>query len=99
MFAPASAVRARVVPKTHPGRGTDNPAQSATEAHQAMSWAQRLKRVFAIDIQSCQRCGARLRVIATIEDPAVIARILDHLGRDEQCIDPAHPSRAPPQSR
>jgi hypothetical protein len=44
-----------------------------------------------------QRCGGRLRVIASIEAPAVIERILEHLGRDTESVDPAHPSRAPPQ--
>ena len=37
----------------------------------------------------------RLRVIASIEAPPVIARILEHLGRDIESVDPAHPSRAP----
>jgi hypothetical protein len=37
-------------------------------------------------------------VIASIEEPAVIARILDHLGRDGEPADPANPSRAPPQA-
>jgi hypothetical protein len=58
-----------------------------------MSWAQRLNRVFAIDVETCRQCGGKLRVIASIEEPAVIERILDHLGP----IDPAHSSRAPPQ--
>jgi hypothetical protein len=39
---------------------------------------QRLKRVFAIDIESCPDCGGTLRVIACIEAPALIARILGH---------------------
>ena len=26
-----------------------------------MTWMQRLKRVFAIDIETCQRCGGALR--------------------------------------
>jgi len=55
-----------------------------------MSWAQRLKRVFAIDIESCRRCGGKLRVIASIEDPAFIERILAHLERP-----PASDSRVP----
>ena len=42
--------------------------------------------------------GGRLRVIANIEQPAVIERILEHLGRDAASVDPAHPSRAPPKS-
>jgi hypothetical protein len=44
-----------------------------------MSWAQRLQRVFRIDLESCERCGGKVRVIARIEDPVVIGRILDHL--------------------
>jgi hypothetical protein len=42
-------------------------------------------------------CGGRLRVIASIEEPEVIERILDHLGRADEPLDPADPSRAPPQ--
>jgi hypothetical protein len=42
--------------------------------------------VFAIEIETCQR------VIASIEAPPVIARILKHLGRDAEALDPAHPS-------
>jgi hypothetical protein len=37
---------------------------------------QRLKRVFAIDIETCSDCGGTLRVIACIEDPPLIAKIL-----------------------
>ena len=38
-----------------------------------------------------------MRVIASIEEPTVIEQILDHLGHTAEPIDPAHPSRAPPQ--
>ena len=41
--------------------------------------------------------AGKLRVIASIEEPAVIERILDHLGHTAETVDPAHPSRAPPQ--
>jgi len=58
----------------------------------AMSWAQRLKRVFAIEIDTCVRCQGRLRVIASIEEPEVIARILAHRDRS---LDTAEPERAP----
>jgi hypothetical protein len=40
---------------------------------------QRLKRVFAIDIETCPDCGGKLRVIACIEEPTLIARILGHV--------------------
>ena len=41
-----------------------------------MSWAQRLKRVFAIEIEQCRRCGGRVKVIGSIEEPELIERIL-----------------------
>jgi hypothetical protein len=43
-----------------------------------MTWAQRLKRVFGIEIDRCARCGGKLKVIASIEEPEVMARILAH---------------------
>jgi hypothetical protein len=49
--------------------------------HVAMNWVKRLKRVFGIEIDTCQRCGGTLRIIASIEQPEVIAKILAHLER------------------
>jgi Zn-finger nucleic acid-binding protein len=46
-----------------------------------MGWARRLKRVFGIEIDTCQRCGGTLRIVASIEQPEVIAKILAHLER------------------
>ncbi len=37
-----------------------------------MTWARRLKRVFAIDIAKCKKWGGPVRIIASIEDPDVI---------------------------
>jgi hypothetical protein len=42
------------------------------ERHRAMRWAQRLKRVFKLDLQSCEGCGGQVRVIACLEDPLVM---------------------------
>ncbi len=38
-----------------------------------------MKRVFNIDIETCSECGGDVRIIACIEDPVVIRRILAHL--------------------
>lgn len=59
-----------------------------------MSWMQRLKRVFAIDIESCPDCGGKLRVIACIEEPALIAKILGHVQARDELAGTA--ARAPP---
>ncbi len=44
-------------------------------------WAKRLKRVFNIDIETCNECGGDVRIIASIEDPAVIRTILAYLDK------------------
>ncbi len=36
--------------------------------------------MFDIDIERCTHCGGTLKIIAAIEDPPVIARILARLG-------------------
>ena len=65
-----------------------------------MTWAQRLKRVFQIDIETCEKCQGPVRIVACIEDPAVIRQILAHLSKRESADSQARlaPERAPPQS-
>jgi len=65
-----------------------------------MSWARRLKWVFGIEIDTCARCGGTLRIIASSEEPAVVARILAHLERTALEQYPAElplGARAPPE--
>jgi hypothetical protein len=69
--------------------------RTPAERHAAMTWAQRLKRVFNIDIEVCGRCGGSVTVIACIEDQDIIDRILAHLERKEQNT-PALPHVTPP---
>ena len=59
-----------------------------------MSWMQRLKRVFAIDIETCPDCGGQLRIIACIEEPSLIAKILRHVQAREELA--SAEARAPP---
>ena len=37
--------------------------KTLTEKHQSMTWAQRLKRVFNIDIEACKQFGGAIKVI------------------------------------
>ncbi|MCP3869621.1 MAG: IS91 family transposase, partial [Gammaproteobacteria bacterium] len=68
------------------------------ERRASMTWAQRLKRVFNIDIETCSKCGGAVRVIACIEDPVVIDKILTHLDEKAELAEPLllPQSRAPP---
>lgn len=58
------------------------------------AWADLLRRTFAIDVLACPDCGGRLRLLATIEDSAVVEKILRHLGLPVEAPTPA-PARAP----
>jgi hypothetical protein len=66
-----------------------------TASPRAWSWAALMHRAFGIDMLACAHCGGRLRLIATLHDPAVIRKILAHLalGHSGQS-----PGRAPPES-
>lgn len=104
VFAPASRLRADITPAR---RGRGGPTQSPDNAppapkHVSMTWMQRLKRVFAIDIDTCRRCGGPLKVLASIEDPELIANILSHLQQRSDEENNQHhrfpaTARAPPQ--
>ena len=73
--------------------------KTRAQKHQSMTWAQRLKRVFGIEIETCEQCGGAVKVIANIEDPLVIQKILSHLNtKNDEVVELLPPqSRAPPQ--
>ena len=81
IFAPNSKYRALVTPAKR-GRGKTVKAlndQTPAEKRASMTWAKRLKRVFDIDIETCSECGGDVKIMASIEDPVVIQKILAHL--------------------
>jgi hypothetical protein len=74
--------------------------QTPVQRHVAMTWAQRLKRVFNIDVETCRACGGTAKVIACIEDPVVIEKILSHLSEKASSTETTllPESRAPPHA-
>jgi hypothetical protein len=46
-----------------------------------MGWARLLRRVFELNLEHWPQCGGNLKIIAAIEAPAVIVRMLTHLVR------------------
>jgi Putative transposase len=90
VLAPNAKLRGKIIPS--PVEQATEPACDDAQAQGAparMSWARLLKRVFDIDIEHCPNCGGRLKIIAAIEDPPVIVKILSHRGL---------PTRAPPHA-
>ena len=88
VLAPNAGLRGAIVPG--PGQNTGEPAdEHAHGAPARMGWARLLNRVFDLDLEHCPQCGGAFRIIAAIEERAVIVGILTHLGL---------PARAPPRS-
>jgi len=56
-------------------------------ARRNYAWAYLMARVFQLDVLECERCGSRLRILASIHPPDTTQKIL-------HCLD--LPSRAPP---
>jgi len=54
-----------------------------------------MQRSFGFDVLACPRCAGRLKLVALIQDGAVIQRILRHLGLPD-VVPEMQPSRAPP---
>jgi hypothetical protein len=84
VFAPNSAHRARVT-KARRGEGATDQAAAATvqrtpvERLASMRWAQRLRRMFNSDIETCFVCAEAMRIPACLQHPLVIEKILAHL--------------------
>jgi hypothetical protein len=88
------------------GAGCDQQPESAAEsASQApastgtstthprrLRWAALLQRVFEVDALRCPGCGARMRLLAAIEDPEVARKILECLDLPRACA--PSPTRA-----
>jgi len=56
------------------------PARTVRPRRTRLPWAELLRRVFALDVLVCARCGGPLTVVAYITEAAVVAKILAHLG-------------------
>jgi hypothetical protein len=88
---PDQAPHGRTGPAT-PGRVAAEPCPApdgTTLRPRRLEWADLLRRVFAVDVLECPRCGGRMRLIAVIHPPEATQAILECLGL---------PSRAPPTS-
>jgi Putative transposase len=80
--------QARVVLENATANASGGPAAAPSSRHWA--WAALMRRAFEIDVLACPRCGGRLRLIATVEDPDAIRTIL------AAALSRELPDRAPP---
>lgn len=107
LLAPHARWRSRAVTYEEPGASLGEPACASTtpgrpELHDAApvkprywAWADLMRRAFEIDVLACPRCGGRMRLVATIEDPRVIRQILARLGLPAEVPPPRPPPARP----
>jgi hypothetical protein len=80
--------RADIGRAPHPSAAAAEAGRGRAGSPRYWTWAALMRRAFDLDVLRCPRCAGRMQRIATIEDPAVIQRILAHLG-----LPGGHPGR------
>ena len=102
VLAPNAKLRSRIVPAP-----TDNsrPAQldlfDKTPMYfdgskYRLRWASLLKRTFREDLEVCERCGGRARIVQYATEPEDLHSLLERFGEPLDAPVP-HPARPPPQ--
>jgi hypothetical protein len=77
IFAPAASMTTWFeVPATDPGKTKKNRGCQSRN----YPWARLMERVFELDVLACPRCGGRMRILAAIDSPDAIQKILTCLG-------------------
>ena len=74
-----------------PGESETTEPGAAERRRLRRSWARLIRRIFEVDPLVCTDCGGEMRIVSFILDPAVVRKILNHLGDSH-----LPPARAPP---
>jgi hypothetical protein len=84
VLASASPWRSRIAPKP-PDAGPATEPETPKGAGGYRGWGELLARMFGVDVLACPRCQGRLKPMATVTDPASIARYLAAVARRRRC--------------
>jgi hypothetical protein len=105
VLAAAHKLRSLVVPPlpdedktqsaTEHAHASKDEQHPATHRCQYRPWSQLMRRAFAIDVEQCARCGARLRLRALVTAAQSIERFLRHIGEPTE-PPTLSPARGPP---
>ena len=101
VLAPNAKWRSRVVAyKRHSVLDSDSERRDGAcprpQPPRYYAWAELMRRTFGYDVMACLKCGGRMRLLAMINKPDAIERILTHLELPTESPR-ALPARAPPE--
>jgi hypothetical protein len=97
ILAPNAKIRKDIVLVPKP-KARDDTGKLRVAATQRASWAALAKQAFGLDLTKCELCGGVVRRLAVIRDPAVISKILKHLGHSNLQVTRLRCARPPPAS-
>ena len=78
VLAPRARWRAAIVLK--PGADDGASPNAGARSPRRWSWARLLRRVFAIPVLVCERCGGPRRILGAVTEPHAVRRLLAALG-------------------
>jgi hypothetical protein len=76
VLAPRARWRSAIVPPPADGARADAGGRSPRR----WPWARLLRRVFAIEVLVCERCGGARRILGAVTEPHAVRRLLAALG-------------------
>jgi len=92
---PPSSTPGRLKSPADPAADAGERDETAQRRRRRRLWAQLLRRVYEVDPLTCRQCGAPMRVVAFIQEPAAIRKILAHLERHSEHWYPSRDSPVP----
>ena len=95
ILAPHSKHRKSIIRRQRPVKEKSPDHGTAEAKSNRIGWAKLLKRVYKFDVEICSKCQGRMRIVANIEDPKIIKKILSCIGLDSEPPEP-FPARGPP---
>ena len=92
VLGPHAKNRDKIVPQA------ENESEDKVAAPQRyrLTWSALLARVFKIEVETCPKCGGKMKIVAALTDHASIRQYLKGTG-NEADIPELAPARAPPQ--
>ena len=96
VLAPHAKDRDRIVParkNTDDKAGEEGEVKPPISMKHRLTWAALMARVYHLDVETCPRCGGKMRMVAALTDPSSIRRYLLGVGLSAEIpeIVPAKP--------